>query len=170
MKQAFAAVAALALLATPATAHRDDLIAAGKRVGPIKLYESTLQDARRWFGDPDTRTVDERGCVRAVRLHWRGELKVFAGRYEGDTAEIAEVHVLDRSITSTEHGELEIHTRRDIRVGDPERMVRSAYPRARHETHRGHTHYIVDDDYDKILIKVVDDVVVALEAHPFEWC
>lgn len=145
-------------------------MAAGKRVGPIKLYETRLEEVKRWFGEPTSRTVDERGCVKAVRLWWRGELKVFAGRYQGRTGEVAEVHVLDRTVRSSVHGDLTIHTRRDIRVGDSEGKVKRAYPRARHETHKGHTHYIVDDDYDKVLIKVVDAVVVALEAHPFEWC
>ncbi|HWL65157.1 MAG TPA: hypothetical protein VNP73_04200 [Actinomycetota bacterium] len=159
------------VLAVPADAHRADLIRAGKRVGPIKLYETTLRDARRWFGEPDERTVDERGCVkRVVRLLWRGELKVFAGRYKGETHPIAEVHVLDRSIISFEHGGLTIHTRRGIQVDEHQAKVRRAYPDARHETHRGHTHYIVEDPYDRVLVKVVDREVVALEARPFEWC
>ena len=59
---------------------------------------------------------------------------------------------------------------RGVRVGDSERDVKRAYPNARSDTHRGHTHYFIEDDYDRIFVKVVDGVVVALEAHPFEWC
>jgi hypothetical protein len=36
--------------------------------------------------------------------------------------------------------------------------------------HKGHTHYIVEDEYDRVLVKVVDREVVVLEARPFEWC
>ena len=168
MRRALVLALTLLFVAAPATAHDADLMRAGKRVGPIKLYETHPREARRWFGEPTSRTVDERGCVKAVRLWWRGELKVFAGR--GKSGTIAEVHVLDRTISSTQHGDLTIHTRRGIRVGDSERDVRRAYPKADSDTHRGHTHYFVENEYDRLFVKVVDHEVVALEARPFEWC
>lgn len=170
MRRSFVAIVTVALLAAPAFAHKRDLIRAGKRVGPIKLYETTVREVKRWFGEPTSRKVDERGCVRnVVQLRWRG-LKVFAGRYNDGRAPIAEAHVSAPTITSLRHGELAIHTRRYIRVGDSEAKVRRKYPGARHETHRGHTHYIVEDEYDRLLVRVEDRAVVKLEARPFEWC
>ena len=151
-------------------AHRADLIRAGKRVGPIKIYETTLRETKRWFGEPTSRKVVERACVRnVVVLRWGRDLKVYAGRYEGKTAPIAEVHVWD-TLHSSVHGDLTIHSRRYIRVGDSEKKVKRKYPGVRAETHEGHTHYMLEEPYDKVMAKVVDGTVVALEARPFEWC
>ena len=170
MKKAVVSVLVCLLIASPATAHKRDLMRAGKRVGPIKIYETTVREAKRWFGEPTSREVEERGCVRnVVQLRWPG-LKVFAGRYDNGRAPIAEVHVSAPTITSSQHGALAIHTRRYIRVGDSERKVRRKYPGARHETHKGHTHYMVEDDYDRVMVRVEERRVVKLEARPFEWC
>ena len=171
MRRALVSVLVILFLAAPATAHKRDLIRAGKRVGPIKLYETTVKEAKRWFGDPTRRRIVGRGCVQNVlELRWDGSLKVWAGRYENGRAPIAEAHVFAPTLTSTQHGALAIHTRRYIRVGDSERKVRRKYPNARAETHLGHTHYIVEDEYDRLYVRVEDGVAVKLEARPFEWC
>lgn len=170
MRRIVIVLVATCVVAAPASAHKRDLMRAGKRVGPIKLYETTLREAKRWFGEPTSRRVERRGCVRnVVRLRWPG-LKVYAGKYRGETAPIAEVHVSSPTITSARHGELAIHTRRYVRVGDSEAKVRRKYPGVKGETHRGHTHYIVEDDYDRVMVRVEERTVVKLEARPFEWC
>ena len=170
MRRILVAIVTVAILAVPAFAHKVDLIRAGKRAGPIKLYETTIREAKRWFGEPTDRKVERRGCVRRVlRLRWPG-LKVYAGRYQNGWVPIAEVHVSAPTVTSSRHGGLAIHTRRYVRVGDTEAKVRRKYPGARHETHKGHTHYMVEDEYDRLLVRVEDRVVVKLEARPFEWC
>ena len=110
MRKAFVAIVTVALLASPAFGHKRDLIRAGKRLGPIKLYETTVREVKRWFGEPTSRKVDERGCVRnVVQLRWPG-LKVFAGRYNDGRAPVAEAHVSAPVITSLHHGELAIES------------------------------------------------------------
>jgi hypothetical protein len=170
LKRLLLAAIVAALGAAPAQAHPEDLIRAGERVGPIRLYETTVREAKEWFGEPDAKRVIRRGCVRAVRLRWTGTFKMFAQRYRGRNEPIAEVHVLARTVTSTTFGTLKFHTLRDLRIGDSEKKLMREYPGARGETHAGHTHYVIEDRESRVLAKVVDGSVVALEAHPYEWC
>jgi hypothetical protein len=75
-------------------------------------------------------------------------------------------------ITSAEHGDLRVHTRRGLRIGDDENRLRELYPRSTGETHAGHTHYrLRTGDFGVYLMaKVVDGEVVQLEAWPYEFC
>lgn len=159
------------LMGTPAQGHRSDLIAAGRRAGPIVLGETTVRQARRWFGEPTQRKVVEVGCIRAVRLRWARRLQVFAPRYRGETEAIAEARVKRRTIDAGPKGEITVHTRRGLRVGDTEGKLRRLYPGARPETHRGHTHYSLASGFDgRLLAKVVRGRVTAMLTGPYEFC
>jgi hypothetical protein len=158
-----------ALGVTPAQAHPIDLMKPN-RAGPIIRGETTIAELRAWFGRPTGRTIERVGCVRVIRARWGSELTVYASRGEVRIAEA--IFVRARRIGSAEHGDLRMHTSRGLRVGDSEDRLRELYPRAKGETHAGHTHYrLGTGDFGAYLMaKVVDREVVQLEAWPYEFC
>lgn len=163
-------VAGVALVSTsPAQAHRLDLMKPN-RAGPILRGETALRDLRRWFGPPTARKVIRVGCERVLSARWGRKLRVYASRGEPRTVEA--IFVRSRRITSTDHGELRMHTRKGLRVGNREERLRRLYPRSRPETHAGHTHYrLTRGRYGAYLMaRVVDGRVVQLEAWPYEFC
>jgi hypothetical protein len=155
---------------TPASADRDDLVAAHGRAGPIHHDETTMGQMRSWFGDPTGRKRVRVGCIQAIRARWGGKLMVLATTET--PRRVAAIFVQSRSVTSTEHGELAFHTRRGLRVGDRERKLRRLYPGADPITHAGHTHYRLATARNGgyLMGKVVDDRVVQLELWPYEFC
>jgi hypothetical protein len=156
-------------IGTPASAHPRDLMRPAN-AGPIRRGETTMDQMRDWFGRPSGRQVVMVGCERVIRARWGRKLMVYAGRDEART--VAAIFVRARRIHSAEHGDLAIHTKKGLRVGDGERKLRRLYPRARPITHAGHTHYrLVTGRFDAYLMaKVVDNRVVQLEAWPYEFC
>ena len=153
----------------PVRAHPIDLMKPN-RAGPIIRGETTMGELRAWFGRPTHRKVKRVGCIRVIRARWGSELRVYASRGEVRIAEA--IFVSARRITSADHGDLRVHTRRGLRVGDSEDRLRELYPRSTGETHAGHTHYrLRTGDFGAYLLaKVVDGEVVQLEAWPFEFC
>jgi hypothetical protein len=109
-------------------------------------------------------------CSRVTKARWGRRLQVYAWRDEGH--HVAAVFVRRRSLNSSEHGDLAIHTARGLRVGDSERRLRRLYPRASPQTHAAHTHYrLRTGAFDAYLMaKVVDREVVQLEIWPYEFC
>ena len=162
-------IGGLALSAAPTSAHWEDAIAAGRKAGPIKLGETTVRQAKRWFGEPNDQRVVEIGCTKAVKVKWGEDLIVFAGRSEGKIYPIAEARVGTRVLRSDKLGDFRIHTRRGLRVGDSENRVRNLYPKADGQTHKGHTHYLLGDGA-QLLARVEAGEVVMLETRPYEWC
>jgi hypothetical protein len=153
----------------PAQAHRRDLMSP-VRAGPIVRGETTMRDLREWFGSPTHRKTVLVGCEQVIEAGWDGELQVYSTRATPRT--VAAIFVRARTITSAEHGELAMHTRRGLRVADGERRLRRLYPRAEPETHWGHTHYrLRTGAYGAYMMaKVVNGEVVQLEAWPYEFC
>ena len=166
------AVAAMAVIGSPVSAHKMDSIRAGRRAGPIKLNETRLRQLKDWFGEPTAKKVTRVGCIRAVRMRWGRRIVAIAPRFEGKVFPVAEVRVSKREVHFDSIGDLRLHTRRGLRVGDSERRLRRLYPHARGETHRGHTHYILRSGPSdgRLLAKVVDKVVVDIVTGPYEFC
>jgi hypothetical protein len=155
--------------AAPAQAHRHDLMSPN-RAGPIVRGETRMRDLRAWFGDPTHRTTVRVGCERVIRAGWDGKLRVYSTRAAPRIVQA--IFVRARTITSAEHGDLTMHTRKGLRVGNSERRLRRLYPRSEPETHAGHTHYRLRTAADGayLMAKVVDGDVVQLEAWPYEFC
>jgi hypothetical protein len=151
-----------------ASAHPRDEMLPGK-AGPIIRGETTMSELRDWFGAPNSRRVITVGCSRVIRARWDG-LKVYAER--GADRTVGAIFVRSRDLESAEHGELRIHTRRGLRVGDRHRKLRRLYPARRPLAHAGHIHYrLKTDNFGAYMMgKVVDGRVVQLEAWPFEFC
>lgn len=154
---------------TPAQAHRLDLMTPG-RAGPIVRGETTMRDLREWFGSPTQQQRLRVGCERVISAGWDGELRVYAALERPRT--VRAIFIRARNITSAEHGELTMHTRQRLRVGNSEARLRRLYPRSVPETHGGHTHYRLrtDDSGSYLMAKVVEGNVVQLEAWPYEFC
>jgi hypothetical protein len=160
----------LALLsAIPAQGHPADLMKPD-RAGPIVRGDATLRDLRRWFGPPTARKQVRVGCERVVSARWGGGLRVYASR-ERPRA-VRAIFVGRRHIVSAAHGELRMHTRKGLRVGNREVRLRRLYPGAPADTHGGHTHYRIGTGPGGayLLAKVREGRVVRLEAWPFEFC
>jgi hypothetical protein len=131
-------VVVAAFVATPANAHRVDAMTP-RRAGPIVRGETRMRNLRGWFGAPTNRKLVQVGCVRVIRARRGSKLTVYASR--GETRIVDAVFIRARELSSTEHAELTIHTRRGLLVGNTEGRLRRLYPRATPETHGGHTHY-----------------------------
>lgn len=153
----------------PGQAHRLDRVTA-HRAGPIVRGETTMRELRTWFGGPTHWKVVRVGCERVISAGWDGELRVYAAR--GRPRTVRAIFVRARTITSAEDGELSMHTRKRLRVGNSENRLRRLYPGSEPETHGGHTHYRLrtDDSGAYLMAKVVDDEVAQLEVWPYEFC
>jgi hypothetical protein len=154
----------------PALAHKADLMNP-HRAGPIVRNETTMAEMRDWFGAPSDRTTKMVGCVRLTKVRWNEGVTAYTSR-GGAPRLVLATFIRSRSIHSEEHGDLEIHTKRDLRVGDRERRLRRLYPGAGPITHAGHTHYRLGTAPSGAYLmgKVVGNEVVQLENWPFEFC
>ncbi|HWC13813.1 MAG TPA: hypothetical protein VG929_04380 [Actinomycetota bacterium] len=151
-------------------AHRADLIN-GRRAGPIRSGTTTLDIAEKWFGPADGVKRVVVGCdVPLKRARWDGRLIVFFGRGPEGTA--TETKVLRRTIRSSVHGEITVHTRKGLRVGDSRRKVKRLYPQAIEYRHRGRDWYILKSGptYGRIEAAVEGRRVVILRSGPWEYC
>jgi hypothetical protein len=139
------------------------------RAGPIVRGETTMPELREWFGEPDDRRVVRVGCVRVLRARWNG-LQVYVNR--GDDRTVGAIFVRKRTLESSEHGKLRIHTSKELRVGDRHRKLKRLYPNADPIKHGGHIHYRLKTGrfQSYMMGKVVDGRVVQLESWPFEFC
>jgi hypothetical protein len=166
----FALVAALVFLTSPASSHRADLIN-GHRAGPIRSGKTTLKRAEEWFGPADAVERVVVGCdVRLKRARWEGRLVVFFGRGSRGTA--TETKVLRRTVRSTVHGEITVHTRKGLRVGNSRRKLRRLYPQAGEYRHRGKNWYILrsSPSYGRLEAAVKARRVILLRNGPWEYC
>jgi len=157
---------ALSLLVGPAAqAHEKDLITAKGLVGPIRVNETTTSEMREMFGPPKARKIVRIGCSRVVKLRWE-DIQTFSYRGQGI---VVDVKVLSRVVEALDES-YAIHTLKGLQVGDSERRLKRLYDPNPTEPHRGHTHYLLNGDKPKLLAKVVDGMVVQLEAAPYEYC
>jgi hypothetical protein len=157
------------VLVTPVRAHNGEDVTPNK-AGPIRRGETTMAEMREWFGEPSANEVVRVGCVRVNRVRWGQRLKVFTQRDDHRTADT--IFVRKRVVSSSEHGDLTMHTAKGLKVGNRERRLRNLYPNAEPITHSGHTHYRLDTNREGeyVMAKVVDNRVVRLEVWPYEFC
>jgi hypothetical protein len=141
MKLRLAAIVIAVTLAgtAPALAHKADLMNA-HRAGPIIRNETTMAEMRDWFGPPDDTRSRRIGCVRLSQARWSEGVLAYVSR-GGSPRFVVATFIRRRSVHSAEHGDLEIHTKRGLRVGDRKDRLRRLYPGADPITHAGHTHY-----------------------------
>lgn len=160
--------AALIIGSLPAIAHDADLMKP-TRAGPIIRGRTTIQEMRDWFGEPTSRKVIRVACVRVRRVKWRDDIKAYINLDLG-TADA--IFIRSRTITSQEHGDLTMHTRKGLRIDDSERKLVRLYPNSKPITHAGHTHYRLKTGRFGVYLmaKVVDRVVIQFESWPYEFC
>ena len=154
----------------PASAHKADLMNT-HRAGPIIRNDTTMTEMRDWFGAPDDRRGKQVGCIRVTEARWSEGVTVYASR--GDSPNLVlTTFIRERTVESAEHGDLVIHTKRGLRVGNREGRLRRLYPGADPITHAGHTHYRLGTAPSGayLMAKVVGNRVVRLENWPFEFC
>ena len=165
-----ALVAALVYAPGHVSAHRADMIN-GHKAGPIRSGKTTLNQVEEWFGPADDVKRVIVGCdVRLKRARWEGRLVVFFGRGSNGTA--TETKVLRRTVRSTVHGDLTVHTRRGLRVGDPRRKLERLYPRAIEYRDEGKDWYILrsSPSYGRLQAAVEGRRVILLHSGPWEYC
>jgi hypothetical protein len=153
-----------------ALAHKADLMNT-HRAGPIVRNETTMAELRSWFGPPDDVRSKRVGCVRVTKARWNEGVTVYASR-GGATRVVAASFIRQRTVESSQHGDLQMHTKRGLRVPDREGRLRRLYPGADPITHAGHTHYRLGTAPSGayLMAKVVRNRVVRLENWPFEFC
>ncbi len=162
--------ASIVVMAAPATAHRADLIN-GSKAGPIRNGETTLRTAEEWFGEADTVRRVVVGCkVPLKRARWYGRLVVFFGRDADGVA--TEAKVLRRTLTSSVHGDITVHTRKGLEIGDRERKVRRLYPDATRYRRHGREWYILKSSpsYGRLEAALEQRRVTVLRNGPWEYC
>lgn len=156
--------------AAPALGHRPDLIN-GSKAGPIRVDETTLQTAEEWFGEADTVRRVVVGCkVPLKRARWFQRLVIFFGRGSDGTA--TEVKVKQRTITSTAHGDITVHTRKGLQIGDREGKLRRLYPDATRYRAQGRRWYILKSSpsYGRLEAAIEEQRVTILRNGPWEYC
>jgi hypothetical protein len=157
-------------LVTTALAHRADLIS-GRKAGPIRNGETTLSDAEDWFGRADHVKRVVVGCdVRLKKARWNGRLIAFFGR--GADGAATETSVLRRTIRSTQHGDITVHTRKGLRIGDTRGKLRRLYPNAQKYRHEKRNWYILrsSPSYGRLEAALKNRRVVLLRSAPWEYC
>jgi hypothetical protein len=136
---ATATAVTLVLAGTPAAAHKPDVFTA-KRAGPIKVEETTLDQATSWFGDPTATKQLHIGCQEVTMARWGKRLKAYHHEVDGQLV-VAEVWLWKRNLTTDEHGTMAMHTRRELRVGDTKARLVELYPGATRYRYKGRTFY-----------------------------
>ena len=168
MRAVTAVIAAAILIGAAAltSAHERDVMTP-QHVGPIVMNETTVAQMKDLFGEPRGRLVKRVGCSKVVRLRW-GRLQTY--HYRGPRT-IVDVRVRSDHVPARA-GAYRFHTRRDLRVGDSEARLQELYPKRKPLTHPhgGHIHYRLAGEYEKLMAKVVDGMVVELESAPYEYC
>ncbi len=150
--------------------HRADLIN-GDKAGPIRNGETTLATAESWFGPADAVKRLIVGCkVPLKRARWYGELVIFFGRGPDGTA--TEAKVLRRTLSSAAHGDITVHTRKGLEIGDSRRKLQRLYPDATRYERRGRDWYILKSSpsYGRLEAAVEGRRVTILRNGPWEYC
>jgi hypothetical protein len=172
MSRFLVGAALVILVAGPSNAHKADLFTAN-RVGPIKIGKTTLKQTKAWFGDPSKRRKVTVGCdVELTRVKWGNRLKIYFGR-SGKKRVVSEVWVRDRTITFDGIGDLTMHTRKGLKVGDKVKRLKNLYPKAKRYKFKGRAWYELRPAgpvKGRVRAYVKDGGVVALTNPPWEYC
>jgi hypothetical protein len=166
------AATALFVAASPVAAHKADLFTK-HRAGPIRNSKTTIGRLKDWFGEPASVVKVERGCIKVWRAKWGDRLRVYAVKHPEGGRRVAETWVQKRKITSAEHGELKMHTRRGLRVNHTVAKLKDLYPKAQRHRLKDKTFWwellpkIVDP---RLIAHTKGGVVTALVNAPYEYC
>ena len=163
-------VAAFVLIQLPvgtAVADLEDLVSP-RRAGPFKRGVTTFQEARDWFGRPDRVTHHQYQCIRVKDARWFNKFRVTFDRFD-DSMVVAIIK--RRWVNSDQHGRLDFHTKKDLRVGDGVRELRSKYPNARRHDHNGYAHHIlISNGFGRLEATTKNRRVTELRSFPYEAC
>jgi hypothetical protein len=168
---ATATAVTLVLAGTHAAAHKPDVFTA-KRAGPIKVEETTLDQATSWFGDPTATKQLHIGCQDVTMARWGKRLKAYHHEVEGELV-VAEVWLWKRNLTTDEHGTIAMRTRRGLRVGDTKARLVELYPSATRYKYKGRTFYELrpaTPSKGRLRAVVKKGKVRALINAPWEYC
>ena len=168
---AAATTAGLVLGGAPAGAHKPDVFTA-KRAGPIKVEQTSLDQATAWFGDPTVTKQLHIGCTDVTMARWRKKLKIYHHEVEGELV-AAEVWVWRRKIKSTDHGTIGMHTRRGLRVGDTRARLLELHPEATKYKYKGRSFYELrpaTPSKGRLRAVVKNGDVRSLINAPWEYC
>jgi hypothetical protein len=150
-------------------AHPQDVISAGKRIGPVRFGTTRLRRAKAFFGDPAVQKRVPLGCIRAIKAKWDRELTLLFTTGRPHVA--IEGTIRKRALRSDVHGKLRIHTRKGLRVGDSNRRLRRLYPNVAPVRHRGHFDFFLKSSPKLVAItKYKRGRVRALFSGPYENC
>jgi hypothetical protein len=165
------AAAVLVAMAMPASAGAEDVFTKF-RAGPIRNNKTTISDLKDWFGNPDSVKKVRRGCIRVWRVKWGDRLRVYAWKQEG-RRRVAETWVNRRTLTSDQHGTLQMHTRRGLRVGNSVTRLKKLYPKAERHRFNKTTRWwqLLPGAVDpRLIAHTRDGKVIALVNAPYEYC
>jgi hypothetical protein len=141
-----------------------------KRAGPVKIAETTLKKAKKIFGTPSTNKIVRRGCIKVRRARWGKGLTIYFGK--GPKGVATEVRVRKKEIATDTDGDLRIHTKKGLRVGNPTKKVKKLYPRAEKYRVKGKTIWELKRNTLKGRLQAVTDngKVDTLANAPYEYC
>jgi hypothetical protein len=150
-------------------AHKTDLINR-KKAGPVKIAETTLKDAKKIFGKPDTNKIVRRGCIKVRRARWGNALTIYFGK--GPKGVATEVRVRKKEVGTKTEGRLRIHTKKGLKVGNPTGKVKDLYPRAQSYKVKGKKVWELKRNTLKGRLQAVTDngAVDTLANAPYEYC
>lgn len=167
-----AALTAAAVTAGPAAARPVDLVKGGSRLGPIRLFETTLAQTKSWFGAPTSRRWVRLGCIKAIEVKWGEKLLVYFETGGDHTA--VEGEIRRRRLRSKQHGLLRPQTIKGLRVGDGHRKLNRLYPKAAANRHGDHFDYFLRSSPERgrlvALTKYRRGRIKGLFAGPYETC
>jgi hypothetical protein len=163
---------ALLLAALPATAADNELFTT-HRAGPMKLGDTTIGKLKKWFGEPDAEKKITRGCFEVWRVRWGSYLKAFAIKHPNGGRRLTETWVRKRTITSSKHGDLTMHTRKGLRVRDKVKKLKNLYPDFQKFRFNGKNFYElkpVEELKPRLWAIGKEGRVRALINRPYEYC
>ena len=156
------------ILSAIANAGPDNGVVSKRRAGPIVRGETTFQDVKSWFGQPDRKNRHDYQCIRVIDAVWRGKFKILFDTF--DNSMIVAI-VRDDSALSGKHGQIEFKTRKGLQVGDRARKLHNLYPNADRHEHQGFNHHILRSDGGGRLEATTEDSrVTELRSFPYEAC
>lgn len=162
------AMLCLGILSAIANAGPDNGVVSVKRAGPIVRGETTFDDVKSWFGEPDRKDRHGYQCIRVIDAVWRGKFKILFDTF--DKSMIVAI-VRDNNALSGKHGQIEFKTRKGLRVGDRARKLHNLYPNAERHEHQGFNHHILRRRGDGRLEATTEDRrVTELRTFPYEAC
>ncbi len=160
-----------------ALAHPIDVIVPGKRAGPILLatgspYQTSYTSfgaAKEWLGEPDFVRTRRYQCIKVIRATWKGRARITFTTYADNPAVEAEIR---GELQSAEHGHLNIHTGKGLRVGDTLVQLLALYPDSYTYADGNHLHHVLEWSPQGGRVEATTErgIVTELLTAPHELC